>query len=233
MSTASFAWVYDVSAAAWIADRLHPFGQDAGSVVPEGFERYLRLFHPIEEQGAVKRWADVAERNGRIVHPEMQLHSISRPVGTPSPGGYDPGPGYQTSLRQEIRAALVDHLRLATSTPDDCWYCVWEGFGGMDHQGVEERVELSGRSYLLACGPLGDVMQSALDKPWDQSPNLWWPNDRSWIVATEIDYAWTYVGGSAALIDGILDDPKLEALPMQLTDRPFYDSDLLNASLDS
>ena len=51
-------------------------------------------------------------------------------------------------------------------------------------------------------------------------------------MATEIDYAWTYVGGGRALIDGFLADPRLEALPAQLSDSPFFDGDAINAVLD-
>jgi hypothetical protein len=43
--------------------------------------------------------------------------------------------------------------------------------------------------------------------------NLWWPDDRAWCVATEIDLAWTYVGGPAALIGDVLANPHLEAQP--------------------
>ena len=45
------------------------------------------------------------------------------------------------------------------------------------------------------------------------APNLWWPADRSWCVATEIDLAWTYVGGPAGLIEAVLGDERIEALP--------------------
>ncbi len=38
----------------------------------------------------------------------------------------------------------------------------------------------------------------------DQTPNLWWPEDRAWFVATEIDLAWTYVGGREALIEQLV-----------------------------
>jgi len=38
------------------------------------------------------------------------------------------------------------------------------------------------------------------------------PADRAWCVATEIDFAWTYVGGSRELIDAILADARLEAV---------------------
>jgi hypothetical protein len=230
-----FRWLQDVAGAAWIAERLHPFGEDTGSVVPEGFERYARLFHPVAGNGGrYERWADIAKRNGRLVHAEMQLHTISRPVGSPPSDGYDPyrrsSPG---SLPRNERGAVVEHLRRATSTPDDCWFCVWEGFGGLDDQGIHERVELPARSYLLARGSIEAALQSVLDAPWDQSPNLWWPGDRAWFVVTEIDYAWTYVGGSHALVEALLKEPRLEALPALLSHKPFYDSDALNDALDT
>jgi hypothetical protein len=41
----------------------------------------------------------------------------------------------------------------------------------------------------------------------------WWPDDRAWCVATEIDLGWTYVGGSAALISDVVANPRLEAQP--------------------
>jgi hypothetical protein len=47
-------------------------------------------------------------------------------------------------------------------------------------------------------------------------------------VATEIDLAWTYVGGSAALIADLLADQRLEAWPAESSDQFTYDSDLPN-----
>jgi hypothetical protein len=176
----------------------------------------------------------VAYEARRIVHPEMQFHMISRPVGQPAPEGYNPGMGPSWgSLPVPERLALVDVLRPATTSPDHCWFCLWEGHGDLDDQGVAERVQLPGRDYLFYAGPV----EMALESPpgleaWDQAPNLWWPDDRAWCVATEIDYAWTYVGGTSRLIDRLLADERLEALPAHLTDQPFYDSDLLNAGLD-
>ena len=25
---------------------------------------------------------------------------------------------------------------------------------------------------------------------------MWWPDDRAWFVSTQVDYAWTYIGGA-------------------------------------
>ena len=47
-------------------------------------------------------------------------------------------------------------------------------------------------------------------------------------MATEVDFDWTYVGGSTECIAAILGDRRLEALPAQLSDGVTYDSDPLN-----
>jgi len=245
-------WLNDVSPAAWIGDRLHPFAQDVGSIAPQGFERYLRLFHPVElGDGSRQRWSDVARRNGRVPHPVMQFPAISTPPGRPPLDPHDPGPS-TGCLPLPERRVLVERLKAATTTPDRCWFCVWDGWG-FDDAGLAARVELPGRSYLLyggaietALAPLphgGQGTALLVNAPADgaeapvaeggtwpsaQSPNLWWPEDRAWFVATEIDAASTYVGGPERLIRELLAEPALEAFPCQLGDGIWVTSDAVN-----
>lgn len=87
------------------------------------------------------------------------------------------------------------------------------------------------RKYLLYRAPL-DAVGADLNPPFDQSPNLWWPDDLSWVVATEVDLAWTYVGGTRRLVDRLLADVRLEVLETVLTDKIGYDTDILNAALN-
>jgi hypothetical protein len=61
-----------------------------------------------------------------------------------------------------------------------------------------------------------------------QSPNVWWPADRSWIVATEIDFCGTDVAGDRATIDAVLSDPDLEALESQTDHGITFDSDTID-----
>lgn len=89
---------------------------------------------------------------------------------------------------------------------------------------TEPRVHLPGRDYLLFKGSVG---QGA---GWEDGPNLWWPDDRSWCVASEIDFPYTYVGGSARLIEEILAHPLLEALPATIDQGITADSDTVNSS---
>jgi hypothetical protein len=272
----SIQWLGEVAAAAWIKSRLHPFNQDVDSVVPGGFQAYGRLFHPAEagQPGGRRRsWDDVARENGRVVHPDMQFHMISRPLGTPAPLGGQRGDGPSWgSLPRPERQVLAEVLREYTGTPERCWFCLWDGYGGTDDQDVDARVELPQRKYFLYQGTVETALAmipqawysrggqyrsarrttrrglgglwSRLGRrhqpevktplaPYDQAPNLWWPDDRAWVVATDVDYAWTYIGGTSELIDRLLSDDRLEVLPAKLTDKAFYDSDVPNAALDA
>ncbi len=94
------------------------------------------------------------------------------------------------------------------------------------------RLELPSRSYVLLEGAVGDAPAVA-EMLHCQSPSLWWPEDRAWCVATEIDFAWTYIAGSEAAAADVLASPALEALPSRVTDEVTWDSDALNSALDS
>ena len=76
------------------------------------------------------------------------------------------------------------------------------------------RVQLPYRDYLLFDGPL----EASAELGWNipsggfvpQSPNLFWPHDHSWCVASEIDLFCTLVAGSNALADRLIANPRLE-----------------------
>jgi hypothetical protein len=66
-----------------------------------------------------------------------------------------------------------------------------------------------------------------LEAPW-QSPNLWWPDDHAWCVATEIDLKSTYVSCDEACAAEILARAELEALTIDPASGIDWRSDLLN-----
>ena len=63
----------------------------------------------------------------------------------------------------------------------------------------------------------------------DAVPDIWWPGDRSWCVATDIDLCHTYVGGSQECVEAIPSHPSLEALPTTLDVSTYLISDSINA----
>ena len=191
-------WPGDTSPASWVGLRLHPFNQDTGSIVPEGFEAYCRVFHPdgpLFADGSFRSWTEIAKNNGRIAHRNMQFHMIDRPMGSPVPDRMHEGSGPSTGTLPPMELQrLVEVLRLETGTPDRCWFCIWEGYGNIEI-GDAALVQHTARNYGLYPGPI-DLAMAPLDVDTAdrQSPNLWWPEDQAWIVATGIDFAWTYVG---------------------------------------
>jgi hypothetical protein len=88
------------------------------------------------------------------------------------------------------------------------------------------------RGYLLFRGDLTAALDMG-NRPFPdwfvpQSPNILWPEDRSWCVATEIDFDSTLVGGSAALVAAILADPDLETWPVDPDDNLSRNGDKIN-----
>jgi len=80
------------------------------------------------------------------------------------------------------------------------------------------RLTVRSRDYFLFTGPLPEAGQwgaaaygvgVARDL---NSPNLSWPDDHAWFVTTEIEGSWTGVGGSEALIEDLLAEPRLEVV---------------------
>ena len=260
-------YVDDLTPAKWIAERLHPFAQDAGAIIPPGFEAYARIFHPamrrVDQTEVPVTWREIADSNLRVHHSQMQFGALVTRVGTPG-GLYDrqPQPGLfdgwpkTGSLPLAIARALVDVLGDHTPTRDRCWFAAWEGRGdprdgsavlltiggspdnapttpppGTYREKPTERptFTLPHRGYYLARGPLAAALETVYGITWGyQSASIWWPDDRAWCVATEVDFDWTYVGGSTECIAAILGDRRLEALPAQLSDGVTYDSDPLN-----
>ncbi len=74
-------------------------------------------------------------------------------------------------------------------------------------------LNLPARDHYLFTGPLGRTQRPfTWASKWAQSPSMWWPDDRAWFVATEIDGFSSYVGGSAACIGAVLAYPGIEAI---------------------
>ncbi len=227
----------DLSAAAWIAPRLRgDFASTVSSVVPTGFEAYARILHPaVAATGERVRWGSVAAAFDAVEHGLMQFHALAgvswstQEIKTEAWTGSAPTDG---DLEPELLAALLDVVSLHTPATDECWFCLWDGYGWIA-ESVTARVALPGRNYLLYRGPLDAALEMGHSPlaGWflPQSPNIFWPDDASWCVATEIDLPYTYVGGSRDLVDDLLIDVRLEVWEAHPDDPIAFDTDLLNS----
>jgi hypothetical protein len=222
----------------WLKDRLYPIRRSSGtqvcSVIPDGFDAYARVLHPARQGSDAQvgvKWSEVAAWSGRVVHPEMQWKSISQPRTEPESGPpwtYEPDVGVCPT---DVLLPLVEIMRKYSSGEDGCWACVWEGWGGIGDAFPEvPRVDLPWRSHLLLWVPFEILTEGIFGGVGAAriSPSLWWPRDKRWCVATEVDFAWTYVGGSHSCIDAILSDAQLEALVTSPQHRGDFQSDQIN-----
>ena len=224
-----------------LVGELVPSGFEAYARV---FHPAKRLQGPSAEESTALRWAEIAAVRDKVVHPEMQIEALVdrayefdydhwRAI---SVGDGEWFPPYEW-LEETEGLALLAALRSYTQTPEDGWFLLWDGYGdlgegigevprGMIHPappGTRLPPELEGttlafRHYLVFRAPL-DALE-AWYRWRSEGPNYWWPGDRSWVVASEIDGFSTYVGASASCIEAILASPFLEALPSGL-DRRF------------
>ncbi|HVA53658.1 MAG TPA: hypothetical protein VNF05_09125 [Acidimicrobiales bacterium] len=236
----------NVTEADWIRERLSPWhSRLVTSVVPGGFDAYARILHPVElplDGGPVLRWSDVSRWSGVPLHPRVQWHEIALPQTIPptEPPWRSQGPRQGTLFFPDAEA-LIENLSRHTASPHECFFCLWVGYFGGAAKFVplgsppvhvpapaqpSRLVELPFREYGLYEGSLaGATSLTMASRHQRQTPNLWWPADRSWCVASEIDLPWTYVGASSELIDQLLSDERLETVAASPGDPLWIDVD--------
>ena len=99
------------------------------------------------------------------------------------------------------------------------------------------RFEHPDRTYLLGRGPIG--MASELDRhplapgSWQTlglPPQIWWPEDRAWVVASEIDFDSTLVATTIAGAEALIACEGIEALLVPSDGRLDFNGDDLNLS---
>jgi hypothetical protein len=73
------------------------------------------------------------------------------------------------------------------------------------------------RTYVLIGATVEDAVTLHHEFQY-RTPNLWWPEDRSWFVHTEIDAMSTYLGGSRELIDRLVEEQVLESFQVGVDD---------------
>ena len=229
--------VDDVSSADWIVASVRDFGSGVGSLLPVTFETYARVLHPASRdtdhgESLDVAWSAVAAANGRIAHATMEWVAITgdwrfeQYATQPDVWDLPPSTG---SLPPRTARSLAEALAPFTATPSKCWFGVWEGYG--DAPGLTRTVPLIAmpqRKMALLRGPLGAAGSAFSGLGWPDSASLWWPDDHSWCVATDIDLMSTYVGGSAECIGAVLADSRLETYPVSVDQTVDWRSDTVN-----
>jgi len=202
----------DVGPAAWVETALAAGAEGTvAAMVPPVFLAYARVFPPTYGRGDDERryrWSEIAASTGVELTADTRFDELvagSDRWGRPSDGGLD----------AERTAALARVLTPFTSTPERAYFCLWEGFGLDETQAWWDRpmrVHTPHRAYHLLTGPVAAAPVLPTPVDW-RCASCWWPADRAWFVATDIDGYLTYVGGRRAAIDAVLADPAVDAAP--------------------
>ena len=234
-------WSSDASPADWILERLSPRRPEVGSLVPTGFAAYARILHRAwtfdDGRRTPIRWSELAARAAMGLGVATWFEDLEKAVDdaieSPLVG----------SLTGAEVSALVDLLEPHVDAGGACWFAYWEGYAWLqgppavatlrsrdraDHLpetpeagsgiGPAARVAIPDRPMVMHRGSLS-AAAALCPPPVDQSPNLWWPQDRRWCVASEIDFTSTYVAGSEALVEAVLGDSRLESVRADPGDR--------------
>ena len=155
--------VTDVTEGDWIAPAISDFrtaGGDGqvGGILPPRFDAYARILHPAYRSRSATvgasdliRWVEVAEANGSTLHAlaewEFLLPSRSDRMG--QPGIWEKGPG-TGRIEPPVRRTLESILAAHTSTPERCWYAIWEGNTILDDvRDIGGRVRAYGLEFFL------------------------------------------------------------------------------------
>lgn len=186
----------DATPAEWIVAALQTFAESVHSIVPTGFASYVRVFHPASrferESWRPVRWGQITDANGTVAHGGMQLGAVTgaeKFERRGQPGVYDQPPD-EGSLPPEIGPALVAVLSRHTSTPERCRFGVWHGFAGMPEEiRRAPTFRVPRREYFLLTGSIEGATASVYEGVRRQTPNIWWPEDRSELEALQIDPA--------------------------------------------
>ncbi len=132
------------------------------------------------------RWADVAEAGLPVVYGHAhhsrfgkfwsnrtqyrrlddgnwivdELHGVNDLTPLLRPGDeWIAGPW--ESLQRDLASTLQNLLGPATSTPESCWFGIWEGYGWLsDEQRGGPAISAPGRRWLLYRAPLGELTTS-------------------------------------------------------------------------
>ncbi len=180
----------------WIAERCRGVWGTVGALVPNDYPSVLRLHAPDQDLddwwGAYRRVfttiAEVGERH--TASPDDGWFAVWEGYGFASgtkmyvwSESDDPDDAAATAVAAEQERLRAHEQRRRAEIP--------EALSRIP------RFDLPHRAYFLLGGPVGavaDLRDPGTPDRW-QRPDLFWPDDRRWFVATDVDFWSLYVGG--------------------------------------
>jgi hypothetical protein len=129
---------------------------------------------------------------------------------------FDAPADHPSDIDQARRALRL--LAPFTSTPRECYFCLWEGYSDAPLPPAVQRgplVELPHRRYALLRGALDDIDAWEADIGGGESiapPAFAWPADHAWCFTLDVDPHWAGIGARQVAIDALIRDPQLDVV---------------------
>lgn len=135
-------------------------------------------------------------------------------------------PGQQTSnvafaqhalSEQDEVGVALEILSEYTATPDECYFCLWNGWGTITVDSAPN-FTIPGRDYWLFRGALTDYADwNSTDParwPFGACPDaaFIWPADHAWCVTDDVDPHFASIGACTEAIDRIVADRRIDAV---------------------
>jgi len=169
----------------------------------------------LEQRG--EDWQRLAARGPRCFDKYARLRFIS-------------DPSYPEQSTSEVRASpdeLSDNEQLGvvlgalarfTGTPEDCYFCIWDGWPSFDINDPTPKVSIPNRDYFLFHGTLTDVsdwdaqIKALLHDSEAPPPAFAWPADHAWCVTSDVDPHFASIGAVAEAIDRLVANPHVDVV---------------------
>jgi hypothetical protein len=124
---------------------------------------------------------------------------------------------HELSEKDQVGVAL-EILSEYTTTPDECYFCLWNGWGTITIDSAPDLAIPGRRDYWLLRGALADYADwNSTDPvrwPFGDCPDaaFIWPADRAWCVTNDVDPHFASIGAGAEAIDRIVVDRRIDAV---------------------
>ncbi|BCN59426.1 hypothetical protein GS979_21065 [Rhodococcus hoagii] len=172
-------------------------------------------------------WRHLAARGPR----DFEKHARLRFIPDPSFPGQSEGdvrraPG-ALSDNEHLGVALAE-LTPSTATPDDCYFCIWEGWPSFSGDDPMPKISIPNRAYFLFRGSLADVadwdsqVSELLQDTVAPTPAFVWPAN-AWCVTCDVDPHFATIGASADAIARLVADTRVDVVVDDPdTEPPYY-----------
>ncbi|MHA4849895.1 hypothetical protein L1080_010120 [Rhodococcus sp. MSC1_016] len=132
------------------------------------------------------------------------------------------------SDNEQLGVVLAD-LAPFTGTPDNCYFCIWDGWPSFAAADALPKISIPNRDYFLFHGTVDDCadwdaqLETLLQDIGAPTPAFVWPADFAWCVTCDIDPHFASIGAGSDAIDRLLVDPRVD-LVIDDPDRepPYY-----------